>query len=393
MNNETSPALQYWQNELATKGEATKQKYRQYFNEFLTFIGKTPDELIVQRQQDLLNPDRKIQRRIESQLLAFIAKKKQDGYAVATQQLYFASTRSFFEIHYFPLIMRRGDYPKGDSNGVKRATKEAILKVLNNKKARNKVTTIPIILFMKDSGLRISDVRRLNYEDIANQLESGETVIQINIITQKTKRLAKTFIGEEAIQALKNYLEARKKGSRNVEPETITKNSPLFKCWIHGEVRRISRHSLSSQVQQAFVNVNERRMSAHSLRKKLQTDLEKAGINSNWIDQILGHQLINSRDAYSLPTDEELKEAYGKAYPFIRVYSEINKAEMEEVKEESQQTKSVSREFQIEQENSYPVAEARNLTEVKQLLAKGYRYEMEYEGIKLFTKKDKVPID
>jgi hypothetical protein len=65
-------------------------------------------------------------------------------------------------------------------------------------------------------------------------------------------------------------------------------------------------------------------MSAHSLRKKLQTDLEKAGINSNWIDQILGLQLINSRDAYSLPTDEELKEAYKKAYQFIKVYPETN---------------------------------------------------------------------
>ena len=233
MNNETSPALQYWQNELATKGEATKQKYRQYFNEFLTFIGKTPDELIVQRQQDLLNPDRKIQRRIESQLLAFIAKKKQDGYAVATQQLYFASIRSFFEIHYFPLIMRRGDYPKGDSNGVKRATKEAILKVLNNKKARNKVTTIPIILFMKDSGLRISDVRRLNYEDIANQLESGETVIQINIITQKTKRLAKTFIGEEAIQRARKGTPLASKGSvlqNIVQKEFVNKNKSYTFC-------------------------------------------------------------------------------------------------------------------------------------------------------------------
>ena len=66
-------------------------------------------------------------------------------------------------------------------------------------------------------------------------------------------------------------------------------------------------------------------MSAHSLRKKLQTDLEKAGINPNWIDQILGHELINSRDAYSLPTDEELREAYTKAYPFIRVYPETIK--------------------------------------------------------------------
>jgi integrase len=219
MNAEASPAFQYWQNELATKGKATKQKYRAYFEEFLGFIGKNPDELIVQRQQDLLNPDRKIQRRIESQLMAFIAKKKANNYAVATQQIYFAAIRSFFEIHYFPLIMRRGDCPKGDSNGVKRATNEAILKVLKNK-TRNIVTIKPLILFIKDTGLRVSDVRLLKYGDIASQLEKGNKIIQINIITQKTKLLAKTFMGEESIHALKEYFEARKKGSRNVAPET-----------------------------------------------------------------------------------------------------------------------------------------------------------------------------
>jgi integrase len=374
--------MQYWQNELAAKGEATKQKYQEYFNKFLDFIGKTADELIVQRQQDLLNPDRKIQRRVESQLLAFIAKKKQDGYDVATQQLYFASIRSFFKIQYFPLIMRRSDYPKGDSNGVKRATKEAILKVLNNKKARNKVTTIPLILFIKDSGLRISDVRRLNYGDIANQLENGETVIQINIVTQKTKLLAKTFIGEESTQALKEYFEARRKGSKNVTPEVITRNSPLFKLWAHGEVKQIQRHSLSSLIREAFLNVNEERIAAHSLRKKLQTDLERAGINSNWIDQILGHQLINSRDAYSLPTDEELRESYAKAYQWIRVYPAKNaQALLHEVSD-----------LKVNQimrsgKQSYLVADARDITEVKALLAKGYKYEMDYEGIKLFTKK------
>ena len=326
MTTEAPSAMQYWQSELANKEEGTKQRYQEYFNEFLSFVGKTPDELIVQRQQDLLNPDRKIQRRIESLLLAFLAKKKAEGYAVATRQIYFASIRSFFEIHYFPLIMRKGDYPTGDSNGVKRATKEAILKVLNNKHQRNKLTIKALMLFIKDSGLRVSDVRRLNYGDIAKQLENGETTIQLNIITEKTNLLAKTFIGEEAIQALKEYLEARKQGSkdsRNVEPEIITKDSPLFKVWTKGEIKRYSRHSLSSLMREAFVNVNEDRMSAHSLRKKLQTDLEKAGINSNWIDQILGHQLINSRDAYSLPTDEELKEAYMKAYRYIKVYPEV----------------------------------------------------------------------
>jgi hypothetical protein len=116
-------------------------------------------------------------------------------------------------------------------------------------------------------------------------------------------------------------------------------------------------------MREAFVNVNEDRMSAHSLRKKLQTDLEKAGINSNWIDQILGHQLINSRDAYSLPTDEELREAYAKAYQFIRVYPEINKPVFESVEEE----------LKLTLQENYPVAETRNMTEIKQLLAKGYK--------------------
>lgn len=318
MKYEASPALKYWQSELALKGEATKQKYQKYFNEFLDFIDKNPDELIVQRQQDLLNPDRKIQRRIESQFLLFIGKKKTEGYAIATQQIYFASIRSFFEIHYFPLIMRRGDYPKGDSNGVKRATKEAILKILKNR-TRNSVTINPLILFIKDTGLRVSDVITLKYGDIANQFERGDKVIQINIITKKTKLLAKTFMGEESIRALREYFEARRRGSRNVAPETITRNSPLFKLWARGEIKQIQRHSLSSLIREAFLNVNEERMTAHSLRKKLQTDLEKAGINSNWIDQILGHKLINSRDAYSLPTDEELREAYIRAYSQIAI--------------------------------------------------------------------------
>jgi hypothetical protein len=78
-------------------------------------------------------------------------------------------------------------------------------------------------------------------------------------------------------------------------------------------------------------------MSAHSLRKKLQTDLERAGVNTNWIDQILGHKLINSRDAYSLPTDEELREAYKEAYKFIKVYPEIDIAPIQEMQEETTQ--------------------------------------------------------
>ena len=231
--------------------------------------------------------------------------------------------------------MRRKDYPKGDSDGVKRATKEAILKILNNKRVRNKIQLKAIILFLKDTGLRISDARRLDCDFFLESIEKNPNtdVIEIHIITQKTKLLAKTFLGQEAIDALKEYLRLREIGSRRIEPETITKNSPLFKSWKKGKIRRIPRTYFSSLIAQAFTSINEKRMSAHSLRKKLQTDLERAGVNTNWIDQILGHKLINSRDAYSLPTDEELREAY----KFIRVYPEINMAPILDTQKEATQ--------------------------------------------------------
>jgi integrase len=242
-----SPAMKYWLDETLSKEPSTRKLYVGNFEKFLQWLSKTPDELLKERQNNLRSTNPKVQRIVESYLIKFIADQKNNGYSPATLQIIFASVRSFFEIHYFPLIMRRGDYPKGDSNGVKRATKEAILKVLSNK-TRNHVTIKPLILFIKDTGLRVSDVRRLKYGDISHQFERGDKIIQINIIAQKTKLLAKTFMGEESIQALKGYFEARRKGSRNVAPEVMTKNSPLFKLWAHGKVQQIKRHSISSLI-------------------------------------------------------------------------------------------------------------------------------------------------
>jgi len=330
------------------------------------------DQLLAQRQNDLLSRDIKTQRRIESKFLAFLAKKKEEGYATATLQIIFASVRSFFEIHYFPLRMRRNDYPKGDSNGVRRATKEAILKVLYDLRTRNKATERAMFLFLKDSGLRVSDARRLNCGFFLEVLEKNPDadLIQISIITQKTKLLAKTFIGKEAI---KDYFEERREGSRNVPPEMITKESPLFRTWTSGEVKRIPRGSMSSLIREAFLRNGEKRMSAHSLRKKLQTDLEKAGVNPNWIDQILGHQLINSRDAYSLPTDEELQEAYAQAYPLIKVYPEITATSLQTPKPETT--------------DGYNIRTAATPEEAMQLIEAGFKSVTKIGGIQLFKKR------
>jgi hypothetical protein len=67
-----STAIREWQDQLANRAEATKKRYLQFFEEFLSFLGTDADQLLQQRIQDQINPNIKIQRRIENQFLAFI---------------------------------------------------------------------------------------------------------------------------------------------------------------------------------------------------------------------------------------------------------------------------------------------------------------------------------
>jgi integrase len=216
--------------------------------------------------------------------------------------------------------MRKNDYPKGESNGQRKATKEAIVKAIEHRTSRTIPTLKPVLLFLKDTGMRIGDARAMYAKEIYDQIQSNPKVISINIRTEKQHITQQTFIGEEAIQALKEYFELRQKGSQKVKPETITEKSPLFRTWRSRQIKRISRSGLSGLIYNAFRRINEAKMSAHSLRKYTQTTLEEANVNANWIDLIIGHVLPNSRGAYSLPDNEKLKEAYVKAYPFLRVY-------------------------------------------------------------------------
>ena len=313
--------------------------------------------------EHLKHDDIKVQRTIESYFLQFLKDlKKCREYENGTLQVVFAGIRSFFECHYVPLRTRRKDYPKNTPNGVRRATKQNIMKALTGYEPRNKETFKALMMSFKDTGLRVIDLIGLNCDIILGSLE--KEVIPLTIRTEKTGYIAKTFFGKDAVIALREYIEARRKGSRNLEPETITKDSPLFRTWERGEVKRMSRMNASTVIRNAFLKSGEKRMSAHSLRKGLQTALEKGGMPTNWIDQVLGHELINSRDAYSLPTDEELQEAYEKAYYVFAIDPRAEPAKQEQPE----------------------IIEVRSLEEAKQAILNGYHQAGEFDGIKLYTK-------
>jgi hypothetical protein len=112
------------------------------------------DEVLTKRIQDSKAEDMQTRHRFESLFKEFLANCKEQGYQNGTLQSIYAGIRSFFEMHYYPLQMRKKDYPKSTANGVRRATKQAILKIIQE----NNIHLTAKILTGNDTGMGTSDL-------------------------------------------------------------------------------------------------------------------------------------------------------------------------------------------------------------------------------------------
>jgi integrase len=311
-------AVEYWMNELSGKADTTKKRYLSFFLRFSDWLEESPDEILENRNNDIKSDNRRVQRRYESELLSYITYLRDEGYSTSTQQVAFASVSSFFEMNYVPLRMRRGDYPSGDTLGYRAATRDDILRLVDATEEDPRM--VAMVLFLKDSGLRVSDLIKLTYGDIRKPIENGEEFTPLHIITKKNGILAKTAIGPEAVNALKDYFASRRKGTRYLDPEKITDDSPLIRTK-NNEVQALSRSGVSSSIHYLVKKAGlEGEISAHSLRKFTETRLEAAGVNPNWVDQIIGHRLPGSRANYSRPEDTDLFQEYKDAYNELRIF-------------------------------------------------------------------------
>lgn len=281
--------------------------------------------------------DRREQVRYEIELKRFVAHLESEGYSISSRQVAWASVKSFFDTNYYPLQTRRGDYPSGESLGHRAFTKAELKKLVELKEMslRSKL----IVFLLKDTGLRVGDLVRLKYGEISKQLEAGEDFISLKIVTRKNKVVATTFIGEETIKLLKEHLDYRRKGTRRTQPEIITKDSWLIRN--RGKFEKTTRTTISSLMSSYIEKLGLKdELSAHSLRKFTQTQLESAGVQPNWVKQILGHKLEGSEGSYSRPTDEMLRGAYIKAYDALRINPRgLTNEDVEELVSENERLK------------------------------------------------------
>jgi len=345
MEIEKFDSVKYWLESMAGRAEGTKRSYLSHLMLFCEWLGNTPDELIAGREAQLKSEDKKVQRTMEMHVKRYSAYLDEQGAGAGTKTTARAAIKSFFEHHYMKLQFIRGDFPTEAMEERRKVERDEIVAMLELADVRDRT----LIHVLKDTGLAVSDVSRLKIGDVFpkskmspitdKDVQSLPDFISLSMVRKKTKAKIMTFLGREAVQALKTYLEYRLRGTahvypgqdvgeKGITPEILTLNSPLFRIRSR-KVEGMSTKRIKDTIRDIAKRSGISGISAHSFRKYTQTMLEVARIDPNWRKLILGKKLPGSEGSYSMPSNQDLQRAYEEAYQHIQVIGRLSLEELQ----------------------------------------------------------------
>jgi len=197
-----------------------------------------------------------------------------------------------------------------------------------------------MIFMLYTSGLRNSTLRAIRYGDVKKELEAGLKAVKIQVYPEMKKidpGACKgdipyyTFIEEETVKALKEYLNERKQSfgdiaddeplfcsDSNQVPRNQQKNTPVSKNGLERMVKRAARQAGIEQW---------RDVTPKCLRKAYESALRNNKLDPKDQEFLMGHILPGTQDPYYDHTKvEDLRAKYAKV-KFFKT-REVDKLEM-----------------------------------------------------------------
>ena len=309
-----SKSWRVWVDELKTMAKNTQRQYPRVFIQFLERWSVDPEELFELKLKHSKSEDPRDRRGIESWVRISMKEIIDSGLAPSTARMTSKAVNSFFTAQNLEFSLRPREVPKTYYNGSRIILKDQIRELYERVGEEHRLRNRAIIMALKDSGLRISDLGSL---DVGDYLKTKRVVSDDEIFvvlepfaTVKTGAYAYPVFGPESVAAIDAYLEER--GAPALE-------EPLF---VSRHNTRLSPTSMSTMFWKLKDKLDEsRKISAHSLRKFFQTSMELSGLPKNWIGKYMGKMVGDSSRVYSQPEDlgDILEKKYIENYDALRV--------------------------------------------------------------------------
>lgn len=340
----------YFADWLREQKPQTVGAYLHWFIEFLRLSGENTETLYSKVNDSLKSDDRRAKLWLGQKLTEFQIHMRdvlghadeETGKATGTVTAPVKGAVAFFRCNAIEDLTLNGgveissnEYPTIEADQIKQ-----ILDSTGN--FRNRA----LLYFLKDSGLRVSDARRVTIGDLREAME--DTSIKFatfEIRQEKTKLMANPTIGYETLDALRVWMRYRREVGLPCDD-----SDPLFTTvkavsgftergegregFTHKSTKRgefMARSSISATVSNLIAKAGlKNQVVAHSFRKFTQTSLEYGGVPATWINKITGRKGVGTVGIYSKPNPEQLIEFYSRAYSKLLVSSapETMKAEL-----------------------------------------------------------------
>ncbi|MEM2370765.1 MAG: site-specific integrase [Candidatus Bathyarchaeia archaeon] len=315
-----------------SKSKRTLQAYTYFIERFSKWIGVEPNILMGGCFRDDGVKDGKKIAELERRIDEWLGELEYHGLAPKTVSLARTSVKTFFEVNGIKLNMPKA----GRSITVyhdRAPTPEELQKLMEIADLREKV----IISMLALGGFREETLTKLRYRHVKRDLERGIVPVHIHVeasITKGRYHDYDTFIGAEAVEYLKLYLEQRRRGTEKIPPEEITDDSPLIRACSR-DVKPITTHQVHRVIHTLYeragliVKVGGGRydLRVHSLRKYFRTQLASLGVPSDYIEYMMGHTISTYHDI-KMKGVEFLRRVYASANLSIKPESKIGKLDI-----------------------------------------------------------------
>jgi site-specific recombinase XerD len=313
-------SLQEFLNSVSNKH--TKKEYRHGIKKFCEWFGKSAEETLELRRDDLsqrpsegLIEYRNRAARFEKEIEKFHSFLLKQGYSINTSRNWTIGIRQLFRYYQMPIRLRAGSKVSKTTKTTKNFPLaiehiRAMFKVADH---RERV----ILSLATDLELRMGDFIELKKHDIPDL--SQEPPISIDIMTDKEKVVAHGFISQESAELLKTYLPTLKKKNNDYLFPSNGK-SHISDEWINRLLRSLA--------DKAGISLNGKRLTFHCFRKMFLSASIDSGIGLTAGKKLCGKAIAKSDDTYL--TTVHLREKFIQLKRYLSIM-EQPKAEIEKM--------------------------------------------------------------
>ena len=234
----------------------------------------------------------------------FLKKRFKSG----TATYYFAAAKALINANVPHSLRLQAKTPESYSTPTQVITIEDLKKVYSMANVRERA----FISVLKDSGMSADDALRLTLKD-SEGFTKGERWLHIRTVRQKEHVDYETFMGPNAVDDLRAFINLRHRRGENINDE-----SPIF-----GTTQKPFRRLDTQTLKMIFWNLTNKtgiEISTHRLRKFFETYMALVVRHPIILKYWMGHKIGKGRDVearYIIPPTPEQLTVYKEAYKNI----------------------------------------------------------------------------